>query len=338
MMGSFNPYYESVKILKDNEPVSGKSYHELQAIMEDTTSPVTRSYQEKLYQSVIDRGHIDFGSIPKSRGNIKDYDGYETMVETLETIKKLGLTARSNEVVTYATKIMEAINNIASLSNVYMKGFSTKCDYVIIEYNTFVYTCVEATTSLLYEFVDYMKRPDQKTYEIVLKDTKGRANLFYYTQLVGYNNVIKNMGPNYRKFLESMILKGQQNFMGTEALVGTAAISMVALAIIPITRKLIWLYWRMRGDISRSLEYQAKFLEMNRTCVEANNEFTEEKKAMILKKQESQRQVLLRIADALKIKDEKAIKEADRDLAKDNKSMKVSDIKSDISNSPFELI
>lgn len=338
-MGTYNPFYESVQILmytgegKNN----GQDYTKILTIMEDVDSPITKNYQEKLYQSVIDKGHIDFGGIPKSKGNIKDYDGYENMVETLQTIKKLGETSKSN-VGVYADRILEAINNIASLVNVYSKGFQLNSEYVMIEYNTYVYTCVEATSSLLYEFVDYIKRPDKKTYDIVLKDTKFRPNLFYYTQLVGYNNVIKSMGPNYRKFLESIILKGQQNFVGTETIVGAAAISMVALAIIPLTRKLIWLYWKMRGDISKSLEYQAKFLEMNRTCVEANNEFTEDKKEKILRKQESMRRTLLQIADRLKIKDAKAIKDAERDIQNANKELTVSKIKSDISNSPLQLI
>ena len=74
-MITYNPYSAATKILMESG--DGKEYYEVKTILEDATSPITASYREKLFQSVIDKGHIDFGSIPLSKGDIKSYSGYK---------------------------------------------------------------------------------------------------------------------------------------------------------------------------------------------------------------------------------------------------------------------
>ena len=75
---ALNPYTESKKILATLDE-SDKGYfaesERIQYILEDADSPITRKYQEKLYKSIINKAHIDFGDIPKSNGNIRNYTG-----------------------------------------------------------------------------------------------------------------------------------------------------------------------------------------------------------------------------------------------------------------------
>ena len=336
----FNPYYNATMILmessRDDKQQYGYEFDNIQTILEDANSPITAKYKEKLYKAVLEKGHVDFGNIPESKGNIRNFTGYHSMMSTLDVIINLGNAEKSN-VVKYANIIMEAIKNIESLSSIFEKGFASKCEYVMMEYNTYVYTCVEATTTLIYDFVEYVKRPDKITYQITLKDTKLRANLFYFNQLNSFNNVNKNMHINYRKMLEGMINQGKNNFGGVE-LLGVAAISMVALAIVPITRELVYHFYNLRANLTNELEIQANFLEMNKTCVEANDAFTEDKKKKILTKQENLRKKLLKLADMLRVKEAKASKESKRDIEKDNALLTVNGLRDDISNSPLELL
>lgn len=337
---TFNPYYNASMILTESTIEDRRNFgyeiSKIQTILEDANSPITTKYKEKLYKSVLDKGHIDFGAIPLSKGNIREYVGYRNMIDTLDVIIGLGTVEKSN-VVKYANTVLEAIKNIESLSQVFEKGFATKCEYVMLEYNTYVYTCVEATTTLIYEFVEYVKRPDRATYQIALKDTKLRANLFYFNQLNNFNNVNKNMHINYRKMLEGMINQGKNNFGGIE-LIGIAAVSMVALAIVPITRELIYHFYNLRANLSNELEVQANFLEMNKTCIESNDAFTEDKKKKILVKQENLRKKLIKLSDLLRVKEAKASKESKRDIEKDNALLTVNGLRDDVSNSPLELL
>ena len=96
----FNPYFEAVQILMD-ESDKPTRFKEIQAILEDANSPVTQKFQEKLFQSVIEKGHIDFGDIAKSAGDIKSYVGYKNMVDTLDVLNKLAIEERSNDVLKY---------------------------------------------------------------------------------------------------------------------------------------------------------------------------------------------------------------------------------------------
>lgn len=342
MTKKHNPYItESVMLLNNDEyrPYSS-DFLGLMDIMEDASSPVNRKFQEKLYQSVLDKGHIDFGDIEKSRGDVLKYSGYTCMKETLDALKQLGEAQKVPTVIACANTVIDALSYIALLANVYSRGFTAKNDYVKIEYCTYVYTCVQATTAILYEFVDYIKRPDKGTIEITLRNTKNRADMFYFDQLNKFNNINKNMGIEYRKMLENSIDKGKNNFAGIDdaLIIGTGALVAVALAIVPVTRSLIYHVYKARTDISNSLMLQAHFLEMNKTCVEANQAFTQEKKVKILKKQEGMRKGLLRMAEILKVKSTKSRRDTKKKLEKDNKELSLSSIQKSVDDAPLELI
>ena len=336
----FNPLFESVDILvKDRDSLRyGYEFERVQSILEDANSPITKKYQEKLFQSVIDKGHIDFGDIPKSAGNIKAYKGYNNMVETLTTLNSLAIDQKNKTVIEYTSIVQKAISNIEQLSSTYSKGFISKTDYVILEYNTYVYTCVEATTTLLYTFVDYMKRPDQDTMTITLSNSTLRADLFYIEQLKKFNNVNDKMGIDYRKMLESLCSKGKNNFLGAEMVIGIAAVSVAAMAIVPITRELIYRFYHLRGSLSKSLEMQASFLEMNAACVQSNEVMTAEKKKKVLDKQLKLKNRLIKLSDFLKVKGVKSSQNSARDIKASNKMLTLDNLQADVSSSPIEFI
>lgn len=338
-MNNSNLISDSIKILVESTDTKtyGSEYASVKTILEDANSPVTRKYQEKLFQSIIDKKHVDFGDIPKSAGNIKAYNGYNNMMEVLNTIDGLANEQKNKEVMGYVAVVKKAISNIENLSSSYAKGFINKSDYVMLEYNTYVYTCIEATSSLLYEFVEYIKRPDQQVMTIQLKNTKYRANLYYFDQLNKFNSVNAKMGMDYRKLIESLCNKGRNNFLGAEMIVGVAALSMAALAIVPLTRELIYRFYHMRSNLAQSLELQAEFLEMNKTCLEANDSITTEKKKKILEKQNKTRLRLLKLADIIRVKNAKGMNETKKDLNDDNKLLSINNLQDEISNSPFEL-
>lgn len=340
-MQSTNQIYgDAISILSESDSLSPnwKEREQIREILEDANSPVTRKYHEKLFQSVIEKKHINFGSIEKSKGDIKEYEGYQNMLEILDILSKLAIAERYDSVLEYIQIVQKAIKNLEDLRTAYMEGFSTKTDYVILEYNTYVYTTVEATTTLLYEFVEYVKRPDMVTMEIQLKNNKSRANLFYFEQLKKFNNVIDKMGIEYRKLLENLCKKGRENFIGVDEIIGITAISVVAMAIVPITRELIYQFYRLRGNLSASLEMQAKFLEMNKACLEAQTEMDPKKKKEIIDKQKKLSNFLRRISEKIKVKTSKSIKDTKVELNKQNKMLSIDRLQDEVSLSPLEII
>ena len=336
----YNSYSDAIRILATEEfdtPSYYKESENIKVILEDSDSPITRKYQEKLYNQVLKKGHINFGDIPASKGNIKNYSGYNTMCETLRTIKSMATESKANDVVKYVEILETAINNISSLSSTYEKGFMTRTEYVGLEYDMYVYLCVEATTALLYSFVEVVKSPDKTTLDMTIKNTKLRADEFYFEQLKKFNTTQKNMGIEYRKMLESMCNKDKSNFVGAE-IVGIGTIIAVAMSIIPISREVIYQIYSLRGNLADNLEMQANFLDLNKSCVENNEIMTEDKKRKILAKQEKLSKKLQTLANKIRVKSSKSIMDSKRELNKDNRMLTIDNIKDEISNSPLELI
>ena len=334
---AFNPYYESMLILSENETLSYRESKDLQAVLEDVNSPVTRKLEEKLFQSVLDKKHIDFGSIPKSKGNIKDYEGYSAMESTLNTIKDLATENKAGDVINYVDIVQKAIENISSMSVAYQKGFQFKNEYIAMEYNSYVYFCIEATTALIYSFVEYIKRPDIDTFVMVIKNSKLRADEFYFEQLKKFNMVCDTQGVNYRKMLDSMAVS-KDNFIGTTTAIGIATVIAAAIAIIPITRAVVYQVYHIRGNISEQLDIQAEFMEMNKSCVEANSALTVQKKKEIVAKQEKLVKRLRKLSDTIRVKSSKSVEVATRETKNENKSLTIDSIKDEVSNSDFEFI
>ena len=340
-MANFNPYLESVKVLSSEEIESRiEAFTEstnIQLVLEDANSPVTQKYQEKMFKSIMNKAHIDFGDIPKSAGVIRDYTGYPSMCDTLTTIQKLAEEDNAINVIAYVKVVQDAIKNIEHLSSTYQKGFTTKTEYVAMEYDTYVYFCVEATTALIYSFVDVIKAPDKQTFDMKIRNTKLRADEFYFEQLKKFNKVQENLGIDYRKMLEVMCEKGKNNFTGT-TLLGISTVVAVAMAIVPITREVIYQIYSFRGKLSESLEMQGHFLELNKACLENNEMMDAKKKNKVIDKQEKLAKKLLKMADAIRVKSAKSILDSKRELKNDNKMLSIDSIKEEISNSPFEIL
>lgn len=330
-----DPMYTAISILMESEVPTRKEELRIQAVLEDTESPVTNKYLEKLYDSVIQKSHIDFDNIPESQGDIVKYTGYTNMIEVLENILRVASDNKSSSVIEYVNTIKEAIANMRHLSQYYKKGFLSKNTFVMLEYNTFVYTIIQAVSTVIYEFVDYIKRPDKDAIEITLKNTKYRANTYYIDQLRKFN--IVNKKTEYRTYLNAMVNNGRENFTGATA-VGLVAIIAVALSIVPITRELIYKFYNTRASISDSLAQQAYFLEINKAAVEGNNTFDKNKKAKILVKQEKMKNLCLRISEKLRVNHISSMDSGKAALKKDNKLLTLDNIKKEVDNSPITLL
>lgn len=334
-LNGFNPYEDSVNILKENAS-SVFEKHEIEAILEDVNSPIQMKYSKKIYDAVLQKGHIDFDDIPESKGDINLYSGTKNMKDVLYTIKNMNEFQKTS-IIDYVNIIEESIKNIENTREIYKKGFDKKCEYVMIEYCTLVYTCVEATTSILYEFVDYIKKPGE-TYQIKLKNTKYRANLFFIQQLEKYNNVNKNMLSEYRKFLLSLIDSGSENLIGTSTMIGLATVTFAPVVIIPIIRGLIYSFVDIRRCLSEMLLQQAYFLEMNKNILEAKESLTVDKKKKVLERQEKVKKQLIILSEKLRVEHVKAREKGKREIEAENRDITVKNIRRELDDSPLQLL
>lgn len=329
MLFLFNPNALAIQILTESENPSLQEERKIEAVLEDAQSPVTNGYITKLYDSVISKNHVDFDNIPDSKGNIVEYVGYTNIIQVLENLLALASSEKAEDVVQYVNTVNTAITNVRALSDIYKKGFMSRNDYLMMEYNIIVYTIVQAVSSILYQFIDWSKTPGSPM-SIGLKNTKYRANTFYIDALAKYNNINKNM--QYRNYLNSMLQNGRNNFTGVEA-VGVATVVAVALSIIPLLRELVYRYYNMKSTLSDCLAQQAYFLELNRSAVEANSDFNQYKKQAILIKQEKVKNMCIRLSDKLRVSHINATNNAKATLSSENKLLTLDNIKKEIQTS-----
>lgn len=322
-------------LLKDATSIlcegTNDSFVKVQMMLEDTTSPVTKSFKEKLFQSIIDRSHVDFGDIPKSRGDITRYSGYTSMLDCLAALLKVAEEEKSKELSRSVNTVQSAIENIKGLKSVYTKAFASKTEIGIIDYNTYVLTCVEATTSLISNYIDFIKTPSS-TYVMELKNTKFRANALYLEQLEKFNRV--NVNGSYSKYMTTVVNKGQENIFGVDdaVIVGAAFVATIALSIIPVTRELIYLYNESKRKLSELFALQAYYLEMNQTTIDYNTTIKDDKKKKIKEKQEKIRKKFVFLSEKLRISDIKAEEASRKKLDNDNRGMTTGEIEDEISN------
>lgn len=339
MVGQFDPTYESACLLATGMDPRTRTAEmkNLRCMLEDASSPVTRKHQEKLFQAIIDKGHVDFGGIEQSQGEIMNYSGYGKMMEVLDAMDALADEQHASTVKDLTGVVRTAVSNIRGLSSTFKRGFQERSNYVMLEYNLYTYACVEATSALIYEFADYIKRPDKAVMSIALKNTTSRANLFIFEQLRKFNHVQENMGMDYRKMLEATMNKGKNNFIGLDAAIGYGAISLAALAIVPVTRELVYLYYNVRKNLSKTLDTQAMFLEMNKLAVQNNSAFTVDERKKIIDKQQKLAAKLRRLSSTLRVEAVTATKKTKKDLEGDNKKMAVDKTREEIEDSPIQL-
>ena len=94
----------------------------------------------------------------------------------------------------------------------------------------------------------------------------------------------------------------------------------------------------MKADLSDCLAQQAYFLEINKASVESNQSFDQKKKDKILMKQEKVKNLCLRLSEKLRVNHINAIKSGEAAVSADNKLLTLDSIKSEVSNSPLQLL
>ncbi len=327
-------YRDTVTILESVNP----SYTELhlKQILEDTESPITKKIQSKLYQGIIDRKHIDFDDIPNSKGNFSRYNGYASIMQTLDALHSFANEESNKELIQHCDDVLRVIDMIQSYDDLYEKGFGLERDTIILEYNLFVYTIIQATSSLLYTYIDFVKNPSQKNYTIQLKNSKTRADLFYMDQIKKMRMIL-GKSTQYREYLTGL-LGVKNNFIGSSTMIGIATVSAIAFSIVPVCRELIYQYYSLSSRVSDYLEQQAAFLEMNRSRLEANAVIDPEKKGKIIEKQTKIANQFRKLSDKLKVSNARSSHTRESMIKKDNKLMRIDRLRDEIESSPIELI
>lgn len=182
--------YDIDKVLGENFDISDKATRKyLVSLDEDDKSAVATALASALYDKIVKRvDDIDFGTIPKSMGDITKIDRYDNTVECLDIIKKLVIEYK--ESTDTVDTVINAIENIKSRKATFMKGFATKTDLISTTYNLIVLSIEHSVSFLISICIEYIKNSDSKTIDMALDKvaySNAHDNLLF-EQLIAFNS------------------------------------------------------------------------------------------------------------------------------------------------------
>ena len=158
------------------------------SLNEDEKSTVVTALASALYDKIVAKvDDIDFGSIPKTKGDITKVDGYTNTIECLDIIKKLVTEYKeSTEVV---DTVIDAVNNIKQRKQLFMKAFALKVELPTMIYNLTTLAIEHSVSFLIAVCIDYVKSPDSGNIELAISRTsyKNAHDSLLFEQLRNFN-------------------------------------------------------------------------------------------------------------------------------------------------------
>lgn len=309
------------KILLENcETFSDR--RELFGLTEAEMNNVYSNMVNKLFNSAIEKSHIDFDDIPKSKGDITKYAGYKSMVESLNVLRNIA--AKSGDKIEEINIVEKALDGIVANRNLFERGIKLNKDYVVLQYNTLVMSCVIATSSLISSYVDYIKRIDKVEFTII--NPKSNPGKVCIENLAKFNKSVAS--GDFAKALNGVITTDAEALTGAATAI-TASIIVAAIVGVTFMRDIVFYVYYSRVKIADYLRIQALFLELNKNSINSNSyNVPAAKKEKVLRNQAELIDKLKSMADKIDVSDKLATHNMKTEIKKENSGWKLDDVRS----------
>lgn len=197
------------------------------SLLEDTEqTQMLNALSSALYKKITsDMDKIDFGSIPRSRGDITKIDKYEDMEECLIIMKKLVQEYKQDTEI--VDTVLLAIDNIQTRKAKFQKGFALNVGFVTSLYNLMVLSIQQSVSFLISICIQYVKDPETESIKMALDKVSyyNTKDSMLYEQIVAFNESSAN--GSLDKVLDAALSgKGIKECGGVEP--GYSDIAMVA--------------------------------------------------------------------------------------------------------------
>lgn len=304
------------------------------SINEADQNQVLGNLAAKLYDKIIKRvADIDYGDIPSSRGDITKIPNYDELVESLTIMKDMS-TERKQSSESVDT-IFVAIENMKRLKSIWQKGFNTETEMVIVFYNTVALSIVSGTSLLMSATIETIKTPEGESIDVELAkiaNHKTKEGLIF-KNLEKFNKSCKK--GEIEKAM-SAVLSAQRHVKESGGVVTEDVFGILLLGgaivgllgcIIPILHQLTSALYCLRQSVAEFLAGESYLIKLNAEKVNYNRSKTAEQKKKIIKRQMAIASMFKKWSDALMIKANKAEKEAQTMIKKDNETKyKIDDV------------
>lgn len=285
------------------------------------------SLTSRLYEAIIDRvDDIDFGEIPRTRGDITKLPNYSSLKEchalmtsTLKHFKEGEAPIR-----TLAT----ALSNIESRTKLWTRAYGLNVEFPMVIYNTMVLAIVQATAYMISMCVDYIKSPTAEKFDIVIDRSalnKSKDHMVF-DSLDKFNAACANGSVD--KAIDACLRENVKNFSGSVLALSSVGAIVVLLSIIPIIKELVFLFYYSRVKVADYFEAQSSLLEMNAYNLESGQTLvkTGQDARKVAEKQVNIAGKFRKIAEKIAVDNKSAESKATKEIVNDRKKFKADDV------------
>jgi len=268
----------------------------------------------KLYELIEAKvTDIDFGEIPKSKGDITKIPNFMELVECTNTIHTI--LVQNKQSTESTDTILNAIENMKVLKPEFEKAFVINCDIVVLLYNTMALSIVSAVSYLISTTIDFVRDPAVGSYEISLQNTsktKSKDHILYKNlkkfnkscatgqmkksliDLLRATSGVNESGEVATLLSEEKTAVTEEAFTAiVAAIAGTATIIALIGILLPIIQEVVCFFYCAKQSISDYFSIQSDVVRLNAENVKLDMTKTPAEREKIYKKQ-------VKIADSFK--------------------------------------
>lgn len=301
--------------------------HTLSTINESDQNQVLLQLTNKLYSKIVSKAidGIDYGTIPKSRGDISKVDNINDVMECLDIMENILDTYDQKNSPISIVKL--AIQNIESRVKIFEKAYTLNIELPIVLYNIMVLDIISSTSFLIATIIEFIKNPKDESYDISYRKL---------SLVKSKNDVLINSLDKFNKSCSKGDLDKILNYeisnsanhllgMGALSIVSGVALATIILNILPVLQELVYLYFHTRQNISDFFELQSELIEMNYTSLQYRD--TEiENKEMIIEKQKKIADNFKKISNTFQINHNKGVVASQKEIKNNTDKYKITDL------------
>lgn len=281
-------YTEAAKIVEGS---SDKSMKYFKSLIKSIENVAARSNNEK---------------IANSKGNIERFSGYDNIVSGLDFLSK-HIPGEN-----ILKDLKNILNGLRSNRTLYVDGYDKHIRLITLEYETSVYMLVTGIVFSISSYVDFkqnnekiniVKKSNGKDKGVIKKTINGLAKELnttnhknYLSELLKAKDHVVSTKVESVSYIESVVgetidlissitggvfkaYKTGKNIFGT--------LYKTVFGIIPLIKSALYLWYKRKGDTIVALEEQIHFIQLNIEHLQNMKNMDENKKKIIIKKQEA---------------------------------------------------
>ena len=297
------------------------------AVNEQDQNKLLASLTSKLYDNIVEKvDDIDFGDIPRTKGDFTKLPNYDKIVECTNTLRDILIQYKQK---TDATDtIMDAIRHLTYRKDLFEKAYKYNIELPMVVYNTIGLSIISAVSLMISTTIEFIKSPTQDGFEIVFDQVsfvKTKDHLLF-DNLKKFNNACKS--GDLDKAIDFTIRTNAKGFTGMEYgfVAGGIALIAIILNIVPILRELVFFFFYTRTRVSDYFDIQADLLQMNAHNLRMSTSTDIKDKEKVIKQQLRIADVFRRLADAIRVDCKTAEAKATKEIVSDNKKIKTDEI------------